>query len=83
MTKCELRLAIIKAVNDEEEFPGDMPDDMFDALTAMNPEQLAEAMRISTRLTKSNIIERISEVFNSNKMKKEMAECAAHYSKEK
>lgn len=48
----------LQAVDDETEFPGDMPDEMWDAI-AGDRDAMAEALRIAVRLTKDGIRERI------------------------
>ena len=56
----------IKAINDEPEYPGEMPQEMKELFTlAMkandNIDIISEAMRISVRLTKIGIIKRLEQ----------------------
>lgn len=48
----------LKAVEDEPELPGDMPDEMWVAI-AGDRDAMAEAMRIVARQTKAGILDRI------------------------
>lgn len=48
----------LQAVDAEPEFPGDMPDAMWNAI-ALDRERMTEAMRIAVRMTKENIRKRI------------------------
>ena len=55
--------AAIKAVNDEPELPGDMPDEMWNAIRN-DRDAVAEALRITVRQTKSGIIKRMAAMPN-------------------
>ena len=52
------RVRCLKAVEDEPELRGDMPDEMWNAI-AGDRDAMAEALRIVVRQTKSGICERI------------------------
>ena len=56
--------AAIKAVNDEPELPGEMPDEMWNAIRN-DRDAVAEALRIAVRQTKSGIIKRMAAMPNS------------------
>ena len=56
--------AAIKAVNDEPELPGEMPDEMWDAIRN-DRDAATHAMREVVRLTKSGIIERMAAMPNA------------------
>jgi hypothetical protein len=49
---------IIEAIDAEEEFDGDIPQDIFDTASA-SPEAMAEALRVACRLTKQGIKRRV------------------------
>lgn len=57
------RADVLKAIEDEPELPGDMPDEMWDALRQMayrdDREGMMEALRIAVRQTKEGIRERL------------------------
>lgn len=53
--------AIRKAIDDEPEYPGDMPDEMFNAIKN-DRDAITEAMRLTTRLVKDGIRIRVREV---------------------
>ena len=61
MTREEM-LLVVKCITDEEEFDGEMPKKMFDAIRK-DKDAAAEALRISVRLTKQGILKRLSDVF--------------------
>jgi hypothetical protein len=46
------------AVDEEPEYPGDMPDEMWEAIRG-DRDAMAEALRVTVRLTKKGIRERI------------------------
>jgi hypothetical protein len=52
---------VLKAIEDEPELPGDMPDEMWDALRGFayrdDREGMIEALRIAVRHTKKGIRE--------------------------
>ena len=48
----------LQAIEDEPEFPGDIDDELWDALNG-NKENVISAMRSSVRLTKKGIVERL------------------------
>ncbi|MEQ1573085.1 MAG: hypothetical protein ABL993_02455 [Vicinamibacterales bacterium] len=54
----ERRAAILNAIDDEPEYPGVMPDEMWYGLRN-DRDATAEAMRVSVRLTKQNIRKRV------------------------
>lgn len=56
-TKIE-RERCLQAVDDEPELPGDMPDEMWEAIVG-DRDATAEAMRVVVRQTKAGIRERI------------------------
>lgn len=49
---------VIKAINDEPEYPGDMPDEMWKALKN-DRDAMAKALRLTVQLTKQGIKERL------------------------
>ncbi len=49
---------VIEAIDTEEEFDGDIPQDIFDTASA-SPEAMAEALRVACRLTKQGIKRRV------------------------
>ena len=56
-----VRLAdVLEAIKDEPEFPGDMPDELWDEMNG-NREICTRVMQNSVRLTKQNIIKRIED----------------------
>lgn len=57
--------AAIKAVNDEPELPGEMPDEMWNAIRN-DRDAVAEALRIAVRQTKSGIIKRMAAMPNKS-----------------
>ena len=48
---------LLAATNSEEEYPGDMPDEMWDAIKG-DRDAMTEALRITVRLTKRRIKEK-------------------------
>lgn len=58
--KDNLRTAIIKAVMDEPEFPGDMPEAISELVAKVG---LQEALRIAVALTKNSIRKKIEDIF--------------------
>ena len=60
---CISLLAALKAVSDEPEYPGHMPDGMWQAI-GEHKDVAEEAMRITVRLTKEGIRKRIEEAAN-------------------
>lgn len=58
------RKAVIDAIDAEPEYPGEPPEDMYIALTravkARDMDFIFEAMRITVRLTKQEIRERVN-----------------------
>lgn len=50
---------VLKAVDDEEELTGDMPDEMYEALKGGDRDILCEVLRIVVRQTKLGIKNRI------------------------
>jgi hypothetical protein len=63
-----LREAVFKVVDDEPEFPGEMPDEMKERMRQALCEQdlglLTEMLRVSVKLTKEGIRERLVTVFD-------------------
>lgn len=59
----EERRRCIEAVNDEEEFSGDMPNSLWNKIQEMNmsKEDYTWFIRRVVRLTKQNILERINK----------------------
>lgn len=53
----EVKLITLKAIADEDEFPSDMPDELWKELDG-NRENVNKAMRSAVRLTKNGITER-------------------------
>ena len=49
---------VIKAIDDEPELPGPMPDEMWDAING-DRDAVEEAMRIAVRQTKEGIKKRL------------------------
>ena len=49
---------VIDVINTEEEFDGDIPQDIFDT-ASLSPEAMAEALRVACRLTKQGIKRRV------------------------
>ena len=60
--------AVLKAIDDEPEYPGKMPDEMYEAIkNSETPRETMEAaMRITVRLTKIGIKNRVIELDNPN-----------------
>ena len=60
------KAAVLKAVNDEQKLPGEMPDEMLDAIIRMmndtDIDSLYELMRIVVRQTKDGIKRRIEDL---------------------
>lgn len=54
------------AVNEEPECPGDMPDEMWEAIRD-DRDAVAEAIRIAVRQTKQNILNRVEALESPNK----------------
>lgn len=54
-----LRELTMKAIDDEPEMPGEMPDEMYQAVHALDRAGLAEWCRIMVRATKRGITERL------------------------
>jgi len=50
----------LKSINDEPEFPGEMPDELWAQLDG-DKDKVVVSMRASVRLTKKGIIERLQE----------------------
>lgn len=57
--------AVLKAIDDEPEYPGKMPDVMFE-MVKNDKSAMEEAMRITVRLTKLGIKNRVMELDNPN-----------------
>jgi hypothetical protein len=55
--------AVLKAIDDEPEYPGKMPDVMFEMIKN-DKSAMEEAMRITVRLTKIGIKNRVMELDN-------------------
>ena len=53
--------AVLKAIDDEPEYPGKMPDVMFE-MVKNNKSAMEELMRITVRLTKVGIKNRVIEL---------------------
>lgn len=53
------RRLVLKAVDDEPEYPGDMPDALWTALLARDRGLVSEAFRLTVKLTKQGIRDRI------------------------
>ena len=49
---------VVAAIDAEEEFDGDIPQDIFETASA-SPEAMAEALRVACRLTKQGIKRRV------------------------
>jgi hypothetical protein len=49
---------VIEVIDTEEEFDGDIPQDVFDTASA-SPEAMSEALRVACRLTKQGIKRRV------------------------
>jgi predicted secreted Zn-dependent protease len=52
------KLAVLEAIEQEEEFEGEMPDELFRAASA-SKEALTKAIRFACRRTKDNITNRV------------------------
>lgn len=61
MTEEQVLELIEEVINAEEEFPGEMPDEMYNTLINLDKEAMTEAMRMSVILTKRGIMERVKE----------------------
>lgn len=57
--------AVHVAVDSEPELPGDMPDEMWNAIRN-DRDVMAEALRIAVRQTKSGILKRINALHSQN-----------------
>lgn len=55
------KAAIIRAIKDEPENPGKMPDRMWDTICTAGRAEVAELFRMGPRATKRNILKRIKE----------------------
>ena len=60
----------IKAVKDEPELPGDMPDEMWDAIKN-DKDAIAKALQITVKQTKENIIERFRQALTEQAKEKD------------
>lgn len=49
------------AIDDEPEFPGDMPDEMWEAIRN-NRDAMMKAMKLAVQLTKSGIKDRLNDL---------------------
>jgi hypothetical protein len=58
MKKAILLRDVLKAIEDEPELPGKIPEEMYQALQG-DRDACAEAFRIAVRLTKKGILERV------------------------
>lgn len=56
-------LAAFQAVDDEPEYPGEMPDEMYEAIR-QHKDTMEEALRITVRLTKQAIRLRLEQAAN-------------------
>ena len=61
MTNKEILKLIEEIINDEPEYPGQMPDEMYETLLTLDKSGMEEAMRISIRLAKEGILERAKQ----------------------
>jgi hypothetical protein len=61
---CISLLAALKAISDEPEYPGHMPDGMWQAI-GEHKDVAEEAMRLTVRLTKEGIRKRIEAAANN------------------
>ena len=59
MTKEEVLKLVQQAIDDEPEFPGYIPEEMYQAIVNGDRATVSEALRISVRLTKNGILQRI------------------------
>lgn len=57
-------LAAFRAVDDEPEYPGEMPNEMYEAIR-QHKDTMEEALRITVRLTKKAIRLRLEQAANS------------------
>lgn len=53
---------VLKAVDDEEELPGDMPDEMYEALKGADRATFCHMLRIIVQQTKHGIRNRIAGI---------------------
>jgi hypothetical protein len=53
---------IVKAIDDEEEFEGEITEKVF-SFASSSPTAMAEALRMACKLTKKGIRERIESLF--------------------
>lgn len=65
MTNEEFLELVQSAIAEEPEFPGEMPDDMYQAIVTGDKHVVAESLRIAARLTKTGILERIKNRLNN------------------
>ena len=56
---------ILRIIDEEPELPGEMSDDLWNALRGYDRDGLTKALRILVRITKDCIIERIRLKFES------------------
>jgi hypothetical protein len=59
MTRQAVLDLVEAAINEEPEFPGEMPEDMYQAIVTGDRDVIAESLRIAARLTKKGILERV------------------------
>lgn len=61
---CISLLAALRAVDDEPEYPGEMPAEMYEAIR-LHKDTMEEALRITVRLTKKAIRLRLEQAANT------------------
>lgn len=66
-------LAAFQAVDDEPEYPGEMPDEMYEAIR-QHKDTMEEALRITVRLTKKAIRLRLEQAANAPVVGRERSE---------
>ena len=61
MTRQAVLDLVEAAINEEPEFPGEMPEDMYQAIVTGDKDVMAESLRIAARLTKKGILQRVKD----------------------
>ena len=62
------REEILKAIDNEPEYPGEMPEDMKAVFSKADIKTISEALRITVRLTKQGIRDRIVNLMERQKV---------------
>ena len=61
MTRQKVLELVEAAIDEEPEFPGEMPEDMYQAIVTGDKDVMAESLRIAARLTKKGILQRVKD----------------------